>query len=770
MKIKTTLIFVLICSFISINQAQNLRYSIIPEPQILQEHEGFFELTSQTVLIAPKGNTEIIDFNSKIKKSLGFFLLTDSTQQTSSYISITTNHSTLPPEGYILDIEEHRIKIQASTNTGVFYALQTLYQLMPPFIYAEKSGNITECKIPQCHIEDAPRFNYRGSHLDVCRHFITVEQIKRHIEHIALYKINYFHWHLTDDQGWRIEIKKYPKLQSIASQRAETWIGHFTSGLGYDGKPYGGYYTQDEIREVVAFAKRHHVTIIPEIEMPGHSSAAIAAYPELSCTGGPHKVEGTWGVFDDVFCTTEETFTFLQDVIDEVLPLFPNSPYIHIGGDECPKTRWKACAKCQERIRKEGLKDEYELQSYFLNRMAQYIISKGRKVIAWDEALEGGIPDDVIIMSWQGESGGVEAAKQHHEAIMTPSAYLYLNFYQGEPESEPTAIGGYLPLKKVYNYDPISRAFSIEQQKYVIGAQANLWTEYINNWELAEYMLFPRLCALAEVVWSPKSARNYKNFIAKLNHHFNLFDAIGVNYSKSHFNVTATTEWNYTTHCPQVALHTACPDCEIRYTLNGTIPDYNNAQIYTNPIPIRVNTNLQAMAFREGKTYSSIFKENYTIAPSTGKSYVMKNINPQYNGGHDLALTDGVFGGTQSWNKWVGTLANDLEVVIDMDSIIPIQKVSIQFLHAPGSWIFAPTSVVVSISNDNKNWHSEMINNDFEKYKNSETQEIIFKEFDYNKIKARYIKIIATSIKKCPEGHPGAGYDAHLFTGEIVVE
>ena len=762
--------FLMLSMWFLMLSAQPQRYPIVPEPKNLQPKEGYFLLNNNTILTSPQME-EMVTFNTKLEKSLGINIAATSRNLTPTFIRVNAEDFTISEEGYVLDISANEIQINASTPKGVFYALQTLYQLMPPEVNAGIRIDSAKVLIPQCRIEDEPRFPYRGSHLDVCRYFRTVEEVKEHIEHIAMYKLNYFHWHLTDDQGWRIEIKKYPKLQTIASQRSETWIGHFSSGLGYDGIPHGGYYTQSEVREIVEFAKKHHVTIIPEIEMPGHSSAAIAAYPELSCTGvnGPHKVEGTWGVFDDVFCTSEETFEFLQNVIDEVLDLFPDAPYIHIGGDECPKTRWKACPKCQERIRKEGLKDEFELQSYFLNRMSRYIISKGRKVIAWDEALEGGVPDDLIIMSWQGEQGGIAAAQQKHQAIMTPCAYLYLNYYQGEPESEPLAIGGYVPLQKVYNYDPITRALSAEEQKYIIGAQANLWTEYIKDWELAEYMLFPRLLALSEVVWSPKSLRNYGKFIEKLNHHFTIFFFVCMNYSKSHFNVTAATDWNTEEMCPQVSLQTACPDCDIRYTLNGKIPTIENAQIYVEPITIRKNSTLCAMAFRNGKPYSSTFKETYKISPSTGKSYSMKNINPQYSGGHELALTDGVLGTSSSWNKWVGTLANDLEVVLDLGEKTAFSSVTVQLMHAPGSWIFAPLSVSVWISDDGENWQSET-KISLAQYQTSEGDNVINAKVPMPAAKARYVKVFAPSIKHCPEGHPGAGYDAHLFAGEIIVE
>jgi hexosaminidase len=368
----------------------------------------------------------------------------------------------------------------------------------------------------------------------VGRHFFPVDFIKKYIDYIALHKMNYFHWHLTEDQGWRIEIKKYPRLTEVGAYRDGTIIGHFP-GKGNDSIRYGGFYTQEEIKEVVAYAAKRYITVIPEIEMPGHSSAALTSYPYLGCTGGPYKVQQTWGVFEDVYCAgNDSVFTFLQDVIDEVITLFP-SKYIHIGGDESPKTRWKSCPKCQKRIKDNNLKDEHELQSYFVQRMEKYINSKGRTIIGWDEILEGGLAPNAMVMSWRGEKGGIEAARQNHNVIMTPSSHVYLDHSQTKKEDSVT-IGGFLPIQKVYSYEPVPKELTGEQAKHVFGAQANVWTEYMGSTQKVEYMLFPRLSALSEVLWSPAAQREWPDFEKRLPQQLKRYDLWKTNYSKAYLD------------------------------------------------------------------------------------------------------------------------------------------------------------------------------------------------------------------------------------------
>lgn len=416
-------------------------------------------------------------------------------------------------EQYQLRIgDEKKITIVCSEKSGCIHAMISLQQLISAQVMGNSSKSTVKLAVQT--IDDKPRMAYRGMHLDVCRHFFPVSFIKQYINMMAYYKFNNFHWHLTEDQGWRIEIKKYPKLTQIGGYRNGSQIGAW-SAQTFDTFRYGGFYTQDEIKAVVAYAKARGINVIPEIEMPGHSLAALSAYPEFSCTGGPFTPAKGWGVFDDVYCAgNDRTFEFLQDVIDEVIELFPESPYIHIGGDECPKTRWKTCAKCQLRMKENGLKDEHELQSYFIQRMEKYINAKGKKIIGWDEILEGGLAPNATVMSWRGTAGGIEAAKQNHPAIMTPGKPCYFDHYQGAKEGEPVAIGGYNPLDTVYRYSPIPTDLAPTLKSKILGAQGNVWTEYMPNEEQVEYMVLPRAAALAEVLWSPEGTNTENGFDA----------------------------------------------------------------------------------------------------------------------------------------------------------------------------------------------------------------------------------------------------------------
>ena len=497
--------------------------SIVPKPASIQISSNYLLLDEPVQILGPDTPT------GNRLKGLASQSLTDHGLTTVDYGKKTitmkiTSYDTLVPEGFHrIMVDESGVLLESNSEVGLFYALQTLNQLLP-------SGE-GQRKIQGMTIVDYPRFPYRGLHLDVGRHFFPVSFIKQYIDWMAFHKFNYFHWHLTEDQGWRIEIKKYPKLQEVAAFRKETLIGHAGIPEKFDRQPYGGFYTQEEIKEVVQYAAERFVTIIPEIEMPGHSLAALSAYPSLGCTGGPYEVGTKWGVFPDVFCAgKEESFEFLQNVLDEVITLFPGS-YIHIGGDECPKSRWKVCPDCQKRIKAVGLKDEHELQSYFIQRIEKYMNSKGRQIIGWDEILEGGLAPNATVMSWRGEAGGIAAAKQNHDVIMTPGDWCYFDHYQDTTANEPLAIGGYTPVRQVYEYEPIPSVLSTDESMHILGAQANLWTEYITTPEHAAYMVYPRACALAEVVWSPKSSRNYPDFLVRMKAHLVRLEKMSIPYA-----------------------------------------------------------------------------------------------------------------------------------------------------------------------------------------------------------------------------------------------
>ncbi|PWG80115.1 beta-N-acetylhexosaminidase [Pararcticibacter amylolyticus] len=535
---KNTLFVILMQTFFFSGFAQ---VSIIPKPVNMVMADGGQSLTINAktpVTVAEAALQSSADFlNDYLVQYYGFLL--KSRVEKSGAVGV---HLSIKKDGnqtsgsYSLSVDKKGVRIRGNDAAGVFYGVQTLIQLLP-------SAKSTSLSVPFVTVNDAPRFSYRGMHLDVARHFFPVSFVKKYIDYLALHKFNYFHWHLTDDQGWRIEIKKYPKLTQVGGYRNGTVIGHFP-GTGNDNKRYGGFYTQEEVKEIVNYAAKRYITVVPEIEMPGHASAAIAAYPELSCfpnesTKFPPKtvwagdttrkhVQQTWGVFEDVFVPTEKTFAFLQDVIDEVVNLFP-SKYIHIGGDECPKDNWKRSEFCQQLMKEKGLKDEHELQSYFIQRMEKYINNKGRTIIGWDEILEGGLAPNAMVMSWRGEEGGIAAAKQSHYVIMTPGSHVYFDHSQVKQDDSLT-IGGYTTVRKVYSYEPVPRQLSAAESKYVMGAQANVWSEYMEYPSKVEYQVFPRMSALSEVLWSPKQTRDWNDFEPRLREQLKRYDLWKAHY------------------------------------------------------------------------------------------------------------------------------------------------------------------------------------------------------------------------------------------------
>lgn len=541
---KKILLVCLLLRAFAINAQQPL--NIIPAPVKSELKKGNFAISATTTIVLAGSNLEksAAFLNNYLKEIYGI-ALPIATGKAAWKNAIVLNFDRLDgkiPGAYNLTVDKNKVYIGGDNEEGVFYGIQTLIQLLP----VDKSATLS---IPQCSVEDAPRFAYRGMMLDCGRHFFSVDFVKRYIDFIAMSKMNTFHWHLTDDQGWRIEIKKYPLLTQVGGCRNGTIIGHHP-GTGNDFKQDCGYYTQEQVKDVVQYAADRYITIIPEIEMPGHASAAIAAYPQLSCFPNQattiypgtfwsgsvkgKEVQQTWGVFPDVFAPTDYTFNFLQDVLDEVMTLFP-SKYIHVGGDECPKDYWKKSAFCQQLIKDKNLKDEHGLQSYFIGRMEQYLNSKGRQIIGWDEILEGGLAPNASVMSWRGEKGGIEAAKLHHTVVMTPTTYVYFNYSQAKTEDSLT-IGGYLPLEVVYNYEPLPKDLTPEEQQYIIGAQANLWTEYLPSPSKVEYMLFPRLAALSEVLWSAPQHKNWNDFKNRLPTQFKRYDLWQVSYHKNGIN------------------------------------------------------------------------------------------------------------------------------------------------------------------------------------------------------------------------------------------
>lgn len=510
---------------------------IIPQPNKITLSKGFFLLTNKTS-IQFRGGEEAESIAKKLavmlSRSSGFqFQVSTSGSAKSTIVFQLEKKQVAPAESYTISVKSHQIIVAASSSHGLFYGLQTLRQLFPAAIETENISP-TSWTIPCVEIEDAPRYSYRGLHLDVSRHFFDKKFILKYIDMMAMYKFNTFHWHLTDDQGWRVEIKKYPLLTKISAFRKEC-----------NGDTTGGYYTQEDIKEVVAYAKERFVAVIPEIEMPGHAVAVLASYPELSCSGGPFKVSPTWGIFHDVYCAgNDKTYEFIEGVLDEIVPLFP-CKYIHIGGDECRKTRWERCIKCQEKMKTEGLPNEHKLQSYFVNRIEKYVQAKGKQIIGWDEILEGGVTQTATIMSWRGMKGGIEAAQSGNDVIMTPVDYCYFDYYQGVEAEEPAAFphNKFLPLQKVYAFDPTPKELTPEQSRYILGGQANVWSEFIPTTAQVEYMVYPRALAMIECLWTKPALKDYAFFEQKVHTQYDRMSRYGINFSKSADKQSTIDKW-----------------------------------------------------------------------------------------------------------------------------------------------------------------------------------------------------------------------------------
>lgn len=752
---------------------QTANFNIIPQPQqVIADASAPFVLNANTV-ICLQTNSQDMKRNasmlaSYIKEATGISPTIGKFVKGSPAIILSIDKTISNAEGYKLNANAKQISIAGASAAGVFYGIQTLRKSLPLC-----SGKATQVTIPAVQIADAPRFAYRGTHLDVSRHFVTTDSIRQFIDMLALHNINRFHWHLTDDQGWRIEIKKYPLLTAIGSKRAQTVIGH-NSGK-YDGKPYSGYYTQKEIREIVKYAADRYITIVPEIDLPGHMQAALAAYPELGCTGGPYKVWEIWGISDDVLCAgNDKTMKFIDDVLKEVVGLFP-SKYIHVGGDECPKVRWKDCPKCQARIKalhleaKDGHSAEERLQSYVITHATKFLKSMGRNIIGWDEILEGGLAEGATVMSWRGESGGIAAAKQNHDVIMTPNTYLYFDYYQSlDKANEPDAIGGYLPLERVYSYEPMPKELTTDEARHIIGVQANIWTEYMPTFKQMQYMGLPRIAALSEVQWSQPQLKDYTDFSNRLVGLTRMYDRLGYNYAKHLYNVNihidTDTKWR------EIVVHmTTVGDAEIRYTLDGSQPTASSP-LYTGAIHLQKSAKIRAAAFRNGKR-SNVSSQDVVFNKATAcpvKLLQPTHKNYTYNGG--ATLTDGLIGdkgfGT---GRWLGFCGNDLEAVIDLKKPTNVSSVSLNTCVDKGSWIFDARNIEVSVSNDGVNF-TTVAKNSLPALEKNSADNINTYELKFSQTKARYIKVYATSEHNIPEWHSGKGKPAFLFVDEISVK
>ena len=733
--------------------------NIIPKPLSQKIANGVFILDTNVKIISDSELNAVANyFESYLKETYNF---TFSSKKSDRKIIFKIDDSIKNEEGYQLKVEENLITILSKNSKGAFYAVQSLLQLLP--VKTELKAMVIQC----LEITDAPQFGYRGMHLDVGRHFFSVDFIKKYINLMSILKMNTFHWHLTEDQGWRIEIKKYPKLQEIAAYRNETLIGHYNEQpQKYDGKKYGGFYTQEEIKEIVKYASERQITVIPEIEMPGHSQAAIAAYPKLGCTGEQVKVATKWGIFEEVYCPKETTFQFLEDVIDEVITLFPGK-YIHIGGDEAPKTNWKKCENCQNLIKKEGLKDEHGLQSYFITKMEKYINSKGKQIIGWDEILEGGLAPNATVMSWRGTNGAVQAAKEKHNVILTPGSHCYFDHYQSDNSSEPLAIGGFLPLEKVYSFNPIPEELTKDEAKYVLGAQGNVWTEYMQTEEKVEYMAFPRAIALSEVVWSSSENKNYTDFVNRLEHFQKRLDVLNVNYANHLYEVKGkfkTTGKNFT-----YELKSTSKNHEIYYSLDGE----ELTKLYKKPIIINTSTKIKAVVLNSKKEkLGSVFEDEIKLHKAVGKN-ISLNVKPHkaYNAGGKQALINGISGNNKRYGdkEWLGFSGEDVEITIDFDKPTEINSISTRFYNGNGQWIYAPKEVGIALKLSDGKYVSA-------KSKIKQSDSLLVK-FNYNfkiynpdKIKVKSLKITVPNYGIIPEGEQGAGHKAWTFIDEIIVE
>ncbi|MCU0453617.1 MAG: family 20 glycosylhydrolase [Bacteroidetes bacterium] len=742
---------------------------VIPRPVAVEMGTGAFRVGPGTSVFVGSNDTSFTHVAEMLagllRRSSGWEFPVRSGSVRDGAISFKQTDDIRHEEGYRLTVTAERIVIESRTSAGAFYGMQTVRQLLPPEIEGDVR-KVADWSIPSTVINDAPRYAYRGMHLDVARHFFPAEFVKRYIDLLAMHKMNRFHWHLTDDQGWRIEIKRYPKLTEVGAWRNGTLIGHYSDQPHrFDTVRYGGFYSQDEIREVVRYAQERFVTIVPEIEMPGHALAALTAYPHLSCTGGPFEVQKLWGVFDDVFCTTDTVFTFLEGVLTEVMDLFPGT-YIHVGGDEVPKTRWAACPRCSTTKAREGLKDDHELQSYCIRRMERFLSSHGRRLIGWDEILEGGLAPGATVMSWRGTEGGIAAARLRHDVIMTPGSHCYFDHYQSRSPEEPIAIGGFTPLEKVYAYEPTPAELTPDEAKHILGAQGNVWTEYILNGRHVEYMAYPRAIALAEVLWSSAPLRDFDDFADRLSKHTARLDRLGVNYANHLFDVRAVI--GPATHGVTLSLSSRDPQVVVRYTTDGSDPAPNSAQV-EGPITVTADLDVRAAGFKEDRRSTRITRTPFAIHAAAGKPISLATPpHGSYSVGGRQALVNGVPASSDRYGdgEWLGWSGADLDATIDLLEPRKISAVAFRFFNGIGQWIWLPRSVEVQVSVDGASYRTV---GTWDRFDHATTAKVVPVELTITTTEARFMRAIVRRYGAIPAGSPGAGNQAWLFVDELMV-
>lgn len=747
-------------------------YDVIPLPQQVTASEGEdFVLNSSTVIAYPDADTTLRRdaelLAEYLVKLTGHSPEIVTSAPASNVIELSLGNDNANPEAYTLTVSKDKISICGTTAAGAFYGIQTLRKSIPE---AAEKQNV---KFPPVTITDYPRFAYRGAHLDVSRHIFGIDSIKTFIDMLALHNINRFHWHLTDDQGWRLEIKSRPLLTELGSKRDGTCVGHdFDTS---DSIPYGGFYTQEEAREIVKYAADRHITVIPEIDMPGHMLGALKAYPELGCTGGPYEVWQRWGVSEDVLCAgNDSVLTFIDDVLGEVIDIFP-SEYIHVGGDECPKIRWKECAKCQARAKALGLKEgpkgtvEEQLQSYLIHHASDFLTSRGRKMIGWDETLEGGLAPGAIVMSWRGEEGAKAAAREGHDAIMTPTNYMYFDYYQTlDREGEPDAIGGFVPVEKVYSFNPTPDDLTDEEKAHIIGVQANLWTEYIPTFSGVQYAELPRMAALSEVQWTEADKRDYDSFTKRIPQLAAHYKANNYRYATHIFNVNGKLTPNMEGHCMDVTFSTV-DDAPVYYTTDGSTPTEASTK-YEGTFKVDSTCVIKAVAVRvEGP--SRVFTDSVSFNKATCREITLAAApHSRYADAGAQTLVNGKFGSDSfTAGNWLGFEGNDLDATVDLGEPVEVSSVAVRNLVEPDSWIFDATDVAVELSDDGKT---------FKQVAKAEypvdgpgTRAIRAHKYDFEPQTARYVRVKAGCVKEIPSWDSrGKGKPGFLFVDEITVD
>lgn len=746
-------------------------YRVIPLPQeVITASNGEFVMGNGVKIVYPESN-EKMERNAHylagyLNKATGTDYATEAGVEGKGNILLRLGLTSENPEAYQIDVTSEGVTITGASEAGVFYGIQTLRKSVSPV------KNSTPV-LTAVQIKDYPRFGYRGVHLDVSRHFFTVDEVKSYIDMMTLHNMNRLHWHLSDDQGWRLDIKKYPLLTEIGANRKETVIGR-NSGK-YDGKPYGGFYTQEQAREIVTYAAERYITVIPEIDLPGHMQAALAAYPHLGCTGGPYEVWTEWGISDNVLCAgNDSVLTFIDDVLTEVMNIFP-SLYIHVGGDECPKAKWETCPKCQARIKSLGIKGDAKhskeefLQSFVINHAEKFLNEHGRQIIGWDEILEGGLAPNATVMSWRGESGGIEAARQNHDVIMTPNTYLYFDYYQSsDTDNEPLGIGGYLPLERVYNYEPMPSSLTPEEQEHIIGVQANHWTEYIPVYSHLQYMALPRWAALSEVQWTNPNKKDYKEFLNRLPRLINLYALEGYNYATHVFDVKANFMADSINGTVKVVMSTI-DNAPIHYTLDGTEPTAASP-VADSILVIKQSCTFNVLAIRPVGN-SRMLSEKITFSKSTSKPIrANQPVNKRYQYNGITTLTDGLKGnGNYKTGRWIAFYSNDMDVTIDLQKPTEISNVAFATCVEKGDWIFDARDCKIEISDDGNNF-KEVVSEVYPSMEKSDRNGLYEHKLEFSPVQTRYVRVVVSSEKSIPQWHGGKGKPGYLFIDEITIE